>query len=131
MRGNVALTTVLVFSALFVTTAVVIIYQAMDFANSTSSYTNQIYAQNTSFSCLEEAFYKISRDPSYGSSDETFTLVFEENDNGPLKSCSADVKTPGEATEARLIEIKSSYRNASYDLTRTIVDINQENWQVN
>ena len=87
MRGNIALTTVLVFSALFITTAVVIIYQAMDFANSTTSYTNQIYAQNTSFSCLEEAYYKISRDPSY--------------------------------------------RKASYGITKTIVDINAESWQIN
>lgn len=131
MRGNVALTTVLVFSALFVATAIVIIYQALDFANSTSSYTNQIYAQNASFSCLEEAFFRISNDPGYGVSNETFTIVFEENESGPLKSCAANIQTPAGLEDARLIEVSSTYRRASYDLSRTIIDVNQENWQIN
>jgi len=131
MRGNIALTTVLVFSALFITTAIVIIYQAMDFANSTTSYTNQIYAQNTSFSCLEEAYYKISRDPSYGLGNESFTLVLEENNEVPVKFCSADVVASGNSNESRVIEVSSTYRKASYGITKTIVDINAENWQIN
>ncbi len=131
MRGNIALTTVLVFSALFITTAVVIIYQAMDFANSTTSYTNQIYAQNTSFSCLEEAYYKISRDPSYGLGNESFTLVLEENNEVPVKFCSADIVASGNSNESRIIEVSSTYRKASYGITKTIVDINAESWQIN
>lgn len=131
MKGNIALTTVLVFSALFIATAIIIIYQALDFANSTTSYTNQIYAQNMSFSCLEEALYKISRDPSYGVGNETFTIVLEENGGQPVKSCSADVGAAGSLNESRVIAVKSNYRNASYDITRTIIDINAENWQVN
>lgn len=131
MRGNIALTTVLVFSALFITTAVVIIYQAMDFANSTTSYTNQIYAQNTSFSCLEEAYYKISRDPSYGLGNESFTLVLEEYNEVPVKFCSADVVASGNSNESRIIEVSSTYRKASYGMTKTIVDVNAESWQIN
>lgn len=126
LRGNVALTTVLVFSALFVFTAIVIIYQAMDFANSTTSYTNQIYAQNTAFTCLEEAYYKISRDnPQYADlAPESFTVVIDAN-----RECSATVaKTSG---NNRVISVESQYRSANYNTSKIIVDITATEWVIN
>lgn len=125
LRGNVALTTVLVFSAMFVFTAIAIIFQAMDFANSTTSYTNQIYAQNTAFTCLEEAYYKISRDPSYGvGSPGTFTVEIDPN-----RLCSAVVENTNDSN--RVITIESSYRTANYNTKRTIANINAEDWDIN
>lgn len=131
MKGNVALTTVLVFSALFITTAVVIIYQAMDFASSTTSYTNQVYAQNAALTCLEESFYKISSDRSYGSSSTEFEIVFEENGDDKTKYCVANISSDGAESEVRRINVVSHYRNSSFSLAREIIDVRQENWQIN
>lgn len=133
MKGNVALTTVLVFSALFVTTAVIIIYQAMDFANSTTSYTSQVYAQNAAFSCLEEAFYKISSDTSYGTVEEesSFEIIFEEDEGDPVKYCEGTVASQGAFSEIRTITVESVYKNSSFAISRTIADVTQENWQIN
>ena len=126
LRGNVALTTVLVFSALFVFTAIVLIFQALYFANSTTSYTNQIYAQNTAFTCLEEAYYKISRNnPAYANTTtESFSVVIDAD-----RECSATVvKTSG---NNRVINVESQYRSSSYNTQKIIADITATEWVIN
>lgn len=127
LNGNVALTTVLVLSALFVITAIAIIFQAMDFANSTSSYTNQIYAQNTAFSCIEEAYYKISRDPTYAE-DEPLNFEVEID---PNRKCNATVESTNLAKTNRVISIESNYRGANYSTKRTIEDVTATDWVIN
>lgn len=126
LRGNIALTTVLVFSAMFVFTAIAIIFQAMDFANSTTSYTNQIYAQNTAFTCLEEAYYKISRDPSYGEGLPAPSFVVEIDTN---RECSAVVENT--LDDNRVISVESRYRTSYYNTKRTIANINDAEWDIN
>ena len=127
MKGNVALTTVLVLSALFVLTAVTIVFEVIDFGSSTSKYINQIYSQNTSFSCLEEAYYKISRN-GYGDSIESapseFMLNLDDN-----RTCNATVYTTSGSN--RIINISSDYKNSLFQMTKTIQDINADNWQIN
>lgn len=133
MKGNVALTTVLVFTALFIATAIVVVYQALDIADSSSSYTNQIYAQNMSITCLEEALYKVSNNPLIGRSqnaESSFTMNFSK-DGKKVKSCSVNITTPENSQDSRVIAIQSKYHNTSYDLTRTIVDVTLDNWQIN
>ncbi len=130
MRGNISLTTVLIFSALFITTAIVIIYQAIDFARSTTSYTNQVYAQNVALSCLEESLYKISSDTSFSSD---FEIVLEENEqNEKVKYCSAIVGSQGNYNEIRTISVTSHYKDSSYTIDRTITDVNlpQNEWDI-
>lgn len=126
LNGNIALTTVLVFSALFVFSAIAIIVQAMDFSGSTSSYTNQIYAENSAVTCLEEALYKISIDNTYGTepTPPEFIITIDES-----SECSAQVdNTSG---QNRVISIESTYRTANYNVTKTIQDITAEEWSIN
>lgn len=117
--GNIALTTVLVFSGMLVLTGITIIIQAIDFGGSTSSYTHQIYAQNTAFSCLEESLFKISGNTAY-----TGTFQISSTNGG---TCDATVS--GTAPN-KSVSIESSYRTANYNTTKT-VDTSQTPFSVN
>lgn len=117
--GNIALTTVLVFSGMLVLTGITIIIQAIDFGSSTSSYTHQIYAQNTSFSCLEESLFKISSNPSY-----TGSFQISSTNGG---TCDATVT--GTAPN-KSVSIESSYRSSNYNTTKSI-DTSQTPFTVN
>lgn len=107
--GNIALTTVLVFSGLLVLTGITVIIQAIDFGESTSSYTRQIYAQNTSFSCLEESLYRLSGNISY-----TGTFQINKVNGG---SCSATVSGSG---SGKIVSIESNYRDANFNTTKNV-----------
>lgn len=107
--GNIALTTVLVFSGMLVLTGITIIIQAIDFGGSTSSYTHQIYAQNTSFSCLEESLFKISSNTSYTGSFQ-ISLI-----NGGTCNATISGTAPNKS-----VSIESSYRTANYNTTKAI-----------
>jgi len=122
LRGNIALSTVLVFSALFVITAIAILFQAMSFSGSTSSYTNQIYAQNAAVSCVEEALFKISRDNNFPGPVE---LILGED---PDESCEAVIDIQGDVRE---IQVKGIYRTANYSEKKIIEDITASEWVIN
>ncbi len=117
--GNIALTTVLVFSGMLVLTGITIIIQAIDFGASTTSYTNQIYAQNTSFSCLEESLFKLSSNTAY-----TGSFQISSTNGG---TCDATVT--GTAPN-KSVSIESSYRSSNYNTTKSI-DTSQTPFTVN
>lgn len=108
LDGNIALTTVLIFSALLVVSGIAILSQAIDFALSASSYSNQIYAENRAISCLEEAIYQFDRNNS---------LPSVSIDYGSGDSCEAvfNVISPDDEV---VINITSSYRNTEYSTSK-------------
>lgn len=64
-KGNVSLTTVILVGALLIVSGMGLLANAIDITLSTKSYFNRMLAESRISTCVEEAMYKLAKNPPY------------------------------------------------------------------
>lgn len=107
-RGNIALTTVILVSALLVVSGMAVLTNAIDIAMSTKSYFNRVVTEVHTSTCVEEGMRKLVQLPTFTGS---VTVTYPE---GNCQVAIADVV--GFPTQKTMV-ITTVFRE--YSITRT------------
>lgn len=111
VKGNIALTTVILAGAILITTGVAVLYNAMDISIATKSYVSHTAVEAKLNSCIEEGMYRIVKAVSYTG---TYTVTFADG------SCSGTVTVDPVISSKRRISVSATYLGG-YTLTRVKV----------
>ncbi len=118
-KGSVALTTVLVISAVLLMGGVTLVLTSMDLALSTKDYESKITMTSLSRTCLEESLIRLKSDPNY------VGTVSYSNDG----SCTANITIDGVNPGYRNINVVSILGDHTLN-DQNIVDVSTSPYQI-
>ena len=108
VKGNIALTLVIVMSTILLFGGIALVLSSIDLATTSKSSGNTNIALLRSRSCTDDGIYRLKNNPNYVGS---FTLTFSDG------SCSCTVS--GASTTKTLV-VTSTVNNFNYQTTKTV-----------
>lgn len=110
-KGSIALTTVLMVSAILLASGLTLILTSIDLSFASKNFNSYQLSKIRSKTCLEESLYKISKNPSY-----TGTVSYTYSDG----SCTAIITNDLVISTTKIVSINTTLNVYNYSETKRV-----------
>ena len=111
--GAIALTAVIVITAILLTGGIAIAYTNIDIARASKNFTSSKFAKNTTVTCLEEAMNRFKSNTSYTG---TINFAYPDGDSTCQAIVADDAGNPGFKT----VDLTGAYEEYSYTESKLV-----------